>query len=345
MKSRIALICALLILAASLVSAQMTGATYTNTGGGGIRGSASFGEPPPFARQVITGAAYSGEEITERVQTLADGTHITETHVQRKVYRDAEGRVRTERPLMMGNPMTNSKLESPIVIEITDPVGGFRYVLDTQNRVAHRQVLPALTGRQMGAPRPSLALQPDGGTPMMGGMGGVMGGIIGSVPSAAPPPPPPPSGAPQAIATRPLAPGDMPAPARASAARSGEFSAMLAPPAGSNADGQIRPKFSTESLGTQTIDGVLVEGTRSTVTYPVGMMGNDREFSTTTESWTSPELKLSVLSKSNDPRTGQNTFRIANLSRTPPDPALFLAPSDYTIVDEKGGFTIAYGQQ
>jgi len=91
------------------------------------------------------------------------------------------------------------------------------------------------------------------------------------------------------------------------------------------------------------IDGVMAEGTRHTTTYPVGMMGNDREFSTVSESWMSPELKIQILSKSNDPRNGENTFRIQNLSRSSPDPLLFLVPPDYTMVDESGAFTIRFG--
>ena len=105
----------------------------------------------------------------------------------------------------------------------------------------------------------------------------------------------------------------------------------------------MRPRFVNESLGSRTIDGVMAEGTRSTVTYPVGIMGNDREFSSVTETWTSPDLKTRILSTTNDPRSGVNTFRIRSLSRTPPDPTLFAPPADYAVVDEAGSFTIQWG--
>ena len=39
---------------------------------------------------------------------------------------------------------------------------------------------------------------------------------------------------------------------------------------------------------------------------------------------------------------GVRTFRIENLTRTPPDPSLFLPPPDYTAVNEQGRFTITY---
>ena len=326
-KSRLIYI-GLLFSVGSLVYGQTTPSTAPNSvRTGNFRGNASFGAPPAFAPQIVTGAPYSGEEMSEQVQTFADGLRITHNNLQRKVYRDSEGRMRTERPLFTGSPMTNVTVDSPIVIEITDPVAGFRYVLDTQNKVAHRQVLRESPARTLPAPQ------------MVGGGGigmpvsGVMGGIIGSVPSAAPPPP-----------------GGQIATLQAT----GSSQTMIASAAGSaqmpiladrGNQNQMQPRISNESLGTRSIDGVLAEGSRHTITYPVGMMGNDREFSTTTESWTSPELRMMILSKSSDPRSGENTFRIANLSRTPPDPALFLVPSDYTIVDEKGGFTVALGQQ
>jgi len=103
----------------------------------------------------------------------------------------------------------------------------------------------------------------------------------------------------------------------------------------------IRP--TTEDLGSQTIDGVLVAGTRTTFTIPVGMEGNDRPLVNTTETWISPDLKITILMINTSPTSGVQTFRIDNLSRTP-DPSLFMPPADYTVVDETGTFTINFGQ-
>jgi hypothetical protein len=38
-----------------------------------------------------------------------------------------------------------------------------------------------------------------------------------------------------------------------------------------------RPKTTSESLGTQMIEGLNTEGTRRTTTWAVGSIGNDRE--------------------------------------------------------------------
>jgi hypothetical protein len=335
MKNRITWPAALLVLFASILSAQMGRFSIDSSG---VRGST--GIPPAFAIPVTAGAPYSGEEYSESVQTLSDGIHITQKNLQRKVYRDSEGRIRNERPLILTPANGDSTVVMPMVIEISDPVAGFQYALDTQRKIAHRQILPPPSALQMaymnavmsrGGPMSQMATVGGGGG---GSRTGVLGGIIVSAPGAVPPPPPP------AGASRS---GETAAPARMDVHMTEISSAHGLDPTGTNAS-QKQPKFTTESLGTQTIDGVLVEGTRTTVTYPIGMMGNDKEFSSTSEAWTSPELKLMVLTKSNDPRSGENTFRINNLSRTPPDAKLFQVPADYTIVDEKGGYTITYGQ-
>jgi len=47
----------------------------------------------------------------------------------------------------------------------------------------------------------------------------------------------------------------------------------------------------------------------------------------------------STLSKTTDSRSGEKTMRSTNISRAEPDPALFQAPPDYTVVDEAGPFS------
>ncbi len=91
--------------------------------------------------------------------------------------------------------------------------------------------------------------------------------------------------------------------------------------------------FSTEDLGSQTMEGVLVTGVRTTHTIPAGEIGNDKPIIITTEVWKSPDLKTIVYSKRSDPRMGDSTFRLTNIVRTEPDPALFTVPADFKLVD------------
>jgi hypothetical protein len=89
----------------------------------------------------------------------------------------------------------------------------------------------------------------------------------------------------------------------------------------------------TEDLGSDTMEGVLVNGVRTTHTIPAGQIGNDRPITIVTEVWTSPDLKMVVYSKRSDPRMGEQTFRLTNIVRTEPSPSLFTVPADFKIVD------------
>jgi hypothetical protein len=89
----------------------------------------------------------------------------------------------------------------------------------------------------------------------------------------------------------------------------------------------------TEDLGSKTMEGVTVTGTRVTRTIPAGQIGNDRPISIVTEVWTSPDLKTIVYSKRSDPRMGDQTFELTNIVRAEPDPLLFIVPSDFKMLD------------
>jgi len=102
-----------------------------------------------------------------------------------------------------------------------------------------------------------------------------------------------------------------------------------------------QPEANTESLGSQMMEGVLVNGLRTTRTIPAGQIGNDRPISIVTEVWTSTDLKTIISSKRNDPRMGEQTFRLTNIVRAEPDPSLFTVPADFKIVDG-GPKTIIY---
>jgi hypothetical protein len=118
---------------------------------------------------------------------------------------------------------------------------------------------------------------------------------------------------------------------------------MGAMPPGVMMTGASRPQVKSEKLGTQFIDGVSAEGISLTHTIPAGAQGNDRPITTISESWFSTELKVLILSKRSDPRHGDYTHRLTNISRAVPDPTLFQPPPEYTIVDEKDEFTIKWG--
>ena len=87
----------------------------------------------------------------------------------------------------------------------------------------------------------------------------------------------------------------------------------------------------SESLGTKTIEGVSVEGTRITFELPAGQIGNDKPIQVVTENWYSPELQLIVMSRHLDPLSGEHVFRLVNVKRTEPAADLFSVPAGFRI--------------
>jgi len=222
----------------------------------------TFYAPRGLPAPTVTGAPYSADQVKENVQTLADGTHVTQTRSTSHITRDSRGRTRTERQITRDGNGWNLG-----VTEIRDPVEGLYWILDHQNKVAHRFATPS---------------------------------------------------APAAVSSQ----------AQDGTAKPKHVS-----------DG-VHPDFSVEKLGSQMMEGVMVKGDRTTLTLPVGTQGNDGPIVTTHEFWFSEELKTYVLEKISDPRSGVDTVKVTNIERTEPNPTLFQVPPDYTIVDEKGPFTM-----
>jgi hypothetical protein len=84
--------------------------------------------------KVVTGAPYSGTLTEQRQQTLPDGNQIS-TQTESKVYRDSQGRVRTE-STRTRNGQTHT------FITIFDPVAGFEARLNPDKLTAVKQTLP-----------------------------------------------------------------------------------------------------------------------------------------------------------------------------------------------------------
>lgn len=106
--------------------------------------------------------------------------------------------------------------------------------------------------------------------------------------------------------------------------------------------GTSRAETTKQSLGSQTMEGVMVEGTKTIRVIPEGLVGNDRPINSTTETWTSPDLQIVVLRKQNDPRYGELTMRLTNIDLSNPILSLFQPPADYKVVDETDHVTLTF---
>ena len=271
------------------------------------------GAPPPdrnvvfvasesFTGKIVKGAPYSGEAVTETIQTLSDGNRIVNKFTN-SVFRDSEGRTRREQSLK-GLGVLGSGDEPLQTIFIHDPVAGVTYSLDSKSRVAHQsrpfrfefsKTPGAITTAQSQTFEFKLR------------EGGAAAG--GNVIMAAPP----------------LAAGPEGGVGGTWVFRTSKADANAV----------------KEQLGKQIVEGVEAEGTRTTMTIPAGEIGNERPIEIVSERWYSPELQLVVMTRHSDPRFGETTYKLTNINRTEPAKTLFEVPADYTIKTHLVGPSVA----
>ncbi len=122
-------------------------------------GARFLGAEAGMPGRVVKNAPYSAEIVTETTQTLTDGNHIRQSSTA-KVYRDTEGRTRREQSLnALGGLAPSSNL--PQVVFINDPVAGFNYALNPQNRTATKSAWarPGRGGQAQSANQPMARLR------------------------------------------------------------------------------------------------------------------------------------------------------------------------------------------
>ena len=86
--------------------------------------------------KVVKGAPFSATASSESTQTLQDGTSIHRT-TSSNLYRDSQGRFRREVALSGFGPLQASG-KPHTMITIGDPVAGVHYMLDPEQKVAHK---------------------------------------------------------------------------------------------------------------------------------------------------------------------------------------------------------------
>ena len=246
--------------------------------------------------ELTTGAPYSAEARTEIVQTLADGNRIVR-QTSASIARDSRGRIRREQSLAaVGKMLVDG--DQPTVT-ISDPHAGIFYLLDPSQQIATRHRTPQ-------SETFSSAVASDGT------------GVFRTFKRIGPGAPAGATAEAGAVFNVPVPPGG---PVWTSASMVGV----------SRAEGA--PDVKTESLGRREIEGVVAEGTRTTVTIPAGAIGNDRALESTRERWFSPDLRVVILSESVDPRFGRTTYQLTRIVRSEPSSDLFEVPPGYRVVD------------
>lgn len=286
----------------------------------------------------VKNAPYSAEVITERTQNLPDGNQITKRSTQ-MTYRDSAGRTRTEVRDDQG------ALRS---ISIHDPVDGIRLMLNPATKSATKISMGAQFEKNIEALRErAKAEMKDGKATIIQRSPGeeiiikryesprgdgietheevkvhVMrsnsserknGGTLPTPPTPPTPPMPP----------VPPGVGD---------ARLAELSSLRNLPMTSfMSDRKWSANATTRDLGSRDFNGVRAEGKLRSYTIPSGEIGNKNAIVVSAESWTAPDLQITVYSKHSDPRAGETVYRVANLNRSEPALTLFSLPEGYTV--------------
>jgi len=108
------------------------------SGAPGPRGGMVTMRIEDFDAEPVKGAPFCATITTEHTQTFSDGNRIHTTE-NSTLCRDSEGHTRREASLnLLGAATQNS---APKLITIMDPVAGFRYMLDNENKIAHRMAI------------------------------------------------------------------------------------------------------------------------------------------------------------------------------------------------------------
>jgi tRNA pseudouridine-54 N-methylase len=83
-----------------------------------------------------------------------------------------------------------------------------------------------------------------------------------------------------------------------------------------------------EDLGSKTIAGIPVVGTRTVTTIAAGNIGNSQQIVIRHEQWTSPDLQLIVAESDDNPFGATRTYEITSFERSAPPENLFQAPEN-----------------
>lgn len=281
-----------------------------------------------FETVLVKGVPFTGDFVTGNSQALADGNRIKNSNTTAYA-RDGEGRTRREITIDAIGPFTGGEARKTIFIH--DPIAKIDYVLDPRAKTARKIDIgatmsnaPAVAGAKVGqgvffnrriegpADGGNIVFQrrTEGAKDVVIEHGGTGPAIMESMPL------------PPGIAMHGQAGAVIGQRVRIAEAGGGTASAV---------------NFKNEPLGKRMIEGVEAEGTRTTLTIPAGQIGNEHPLDTVSERWYSNELKTIVMTTRKDPRTGESTYRLANLRRGEPSRLLFEVPAGYQVIEEPAG--------
>jgi hypothetical protein len=90
-----------------------------------------------------------------------------------------------------------------------------------------------------------------------------------------------------------------------------------------------------EDLGARDIDGEPAHGVRERQRIPADASGTGKELVITDEYWYSESLRIDLMVRHSDPRTGSINLTVNQITHTEPDPAFFEIPPGYRQVRDR----------
>jgi hypothetical protein len=246
---------------------------------------------------------FSADEVNDSVQTLADGNRIVHNSTG-KMYRNSEGRIRRESHGGAGWAFGTGYAMAPSV-SIVDPVARQKYELDNVLKTARVYELNSGQGVT----------------------------IAGAAPVAD-------KKAAEELIAKLKAEGKLVPSAKLATMTAptalGPINGVVAYSTGWAEAAKSKYETKTDDLGTRDFDGVSAEGTRRTTIIPAAAIGNERPIEIVYERWYSKDLGVTVYSKTTDPRSGEQTYKLTNIVRAEPDPSLFSVPTEYKKIGQSG---------
>lgn len=291
----------------AVVSGQAASPVFFGDGG-----TASYVYSFGMNGATVKSQPFSAQAINESIQILSDGNRIIRKSTT-MIYRDSEGRSRREQTISSVGPFAVAG-DPPVTIYINDPVAGVSYTLNSRTKTGTRYTMPKgeqgkltySTGQNVTIARTDAVQKAELEARQKAELEAKMRAenkeqmrVSGNSVVVT-----------EGVATTSTYSGTMP-----------------------------KKEMKEESLGTQTMEGVRVEGTRYTSIIPAGQIGNELPINVVIEKWYSQELRQIIYSKTTDPRYGETIYRLTNITRTDPDRSLFELPADYTVSDVKSRVT------
>ncbi len=100
-----------------------------------------------------------------------------------------------------------------------------------------------------------------------------------------------------------------------------------------------------ESLGQRDFNGIPATGLRTIHIIPAGVIGNLKPITTVSEEWYSHPYHLLISSTHSDPRYGNHSYQLTQISTANPPRSLFSVPPGYKLRRNQGGRRVIIRQR